>query len=131
MLLVIMMLNMIMNDCWAYWWWKTLCWSRRGMIVWEGNYYRWVNAYFSYCREGTLNIMLLLHWRVVTWIHYVIVVDEKACCNPSMVGWWLVPNPSMVNLWFEQGGPGSWVNQLMMIWYYMHISLVEVESLIS
>lgn len=67
------------------------------MIVREGNYYRWVNACFVYFREGTLNIRLFLHWRVVTCIHYVIVVDEKCKLQSEQGGMVTCPE-------FVQGG---------------------------
>lgn len=73
-----------------------------GMILWEGNYYRWVNAYFAFYREGTLNIMLLLHWRVAIYIHYVVVDDERGKLQSKQGG--LVTCPES-----GQGGFRVWV----------------------
>lgn len=67
------------------------------MIVRDGNYYHWVNACFVYCREMTLNIILLLHWHVVTCIHCVVVVNEKDKLQSEQGGLMTCPE-------FEQDG---------------------------
>lgn len=80
------------------WTWVMLlnCECCCGMIVREENYYRWVNAYFVYYWEKTLNIMLFLHWCIVTYIHYVVVVDEKGKLQSEQGGFVTCPE-------FEQG----------------------------
>lgn len=65
------------------------------MLLYEHELYRWIISMFLwddssggellslgqfifvYYWEGALNIRLLLHWRVVTCIHFIVVVDER------------------------------------------------------
>lgn len=72
-----------------------------GMIILERNYYRWVMACFIYYQEGTINIMLFFHWRVMIWIHYDVVVNQRGKLQSEHGEFVTCPES-------EQGGFGVW-----------------------